>query len=245
MCKKQEYERNLTKNFFRLPNEVFNQNLSSAEFLVFSYLVSCAPRFNPSTRHISNATGLSKPTVLKAIAGLEKRGLIQRTTRERANQKPIYGIIPPTKWPMIRMVKVIDHTGQDICPVLDKSFDHIQDEQDLKSRLASRQPNERSVLFEDLLRLITDKIASKEHFNIPSVVAGWLESHQPDFDAESLMTAIRPKFSGPRGAKIFEEIRSAAINAFDLATAEKARSQNALVNFLNDRQLSNQNKESV
>ena len=68
-----------TKNFYMMPNEVFNLGLDSYEFMILSYLVR---RMNsdsecwPSFKIMSMDLGISVSTLEDRIAKLENRKLI-------------------------------------------------------------------------------------------------------------------------------------------------------------------------
>ena len=68
-----------TKNFYMMPNDVFNLGLDPYEFMIFSYLVR---RMNvdsecwPSFKTMSMDLGISVSTLEDRIAKLEKRKLI-------------------------------------------------------------------------------------------------------------------------------------------------------------------------
>lgn len=67
-------------NFFSLPNEIFELNLSASAFLVYCYLRRCADRKThqcyPSYETISEAVGLCRNTVQKCVCELVDMGLI-------------------------------------------------------------------------------------------------------------------------------------------------------------------------
>ena len=68
------------KNFFPVPNEIFNLGLTDGEILVYTYLMRCENRKTfkcfPSYTTISNAIGRSRNSVKKYVHGLEAKGLI-------------------------------------------------------------------------------------------------------------------------------------------------------------------------
>jgi predicted transcriptional regulator len=76
----QNWKRDAIKNYFPLPNEIFSLGLSGGEILVYSYLMYCEDRktfqCHPSYRTIGEAVGMSKNTVRKYVAELEKKLLI-------------------------------------------------------------------------------------------------------------------------------------------------------------------------
>ena len=68
-------------NFFSLPNEIFDLELSASAFLVYCYLRRCANREThqcyPSYETISEAVGLCRNTVQKCVCELVDMGLIR------------------------------------------------------------------------------------------------------------------------------------------------------------------------
>lgn len=77
---KQYPKRNVIKNYFPLPNEIFCLGLSAGEIAVYAYLMYCEDRksfqCHPSYRTISRAVGLSRNTVKKYVSTLEEKRLI-------------------------------------------------------------------------------------------------------------------------------------------------------------------------
>lgn len=86
-----------TKNFYMMPNEVFNLGLDPYEFMILSYLVR---RMNsesecwPSFKTMSEDLGISISTLEKRIPKMEKRGLIsvRKHTTEGKHQNNVYTI---------------------------------------------------------------------------------------------------------------------------------------------------------
>lgn len=80
------------KNFFILPNDIFNLRLDAYEFLIYSYLVSCAGKSNicwPSLQTMSRMLGLSTNTIVRKIDSLIAKQLIDKenTTSKMKNGK--------------------------------------------------------------------------------------------------------------------------------------------------------------
>ena len=73
-------KRDLVKNYFPVPNEVFLLGLSPGELAAYSYLLFCEDRSTyqcwPSFKTTGKATGMSTNTVRKYVRMLEDRGLI-------------------------------------------------------------------------------------------------------------------------------------------------------------------------
>ena len=69
-----------TKEFYRLPNSIFDLGLTPIQFALYSYLVSCAGNKNycwPSLEKICAKTGIGISAVQKHLKILEKRQIIQ------------------------------------------------------------------------------------------------------------------------------------------------------------------------
>ena len=86
-------KRDAIKNYFPLPNEIFNLDLLSGEITVYSFLVRCEDRktfqCHPSYKTIGKALKMSRNTVRKYVKGLEEKRLIatERTTVTLKNGK--------------------------------------------------------------------------------------------------------------------------------------------------------------
>ena len=67
-------------NFFPLPNEIFNMDLSAGEIALYSYLMRMEDRETyscyPSFKTIGKALKMSRNTVMKYVHSLEEKGLI-------------------------------------------------------------------------------------------------------------------------------------------------------------------------
>ena len=79
--KKNLAKRDPIKNYFPLPNEIYQLGLSSGAIAVYGYLLRIEDRTTyqcyPSYSTIGSAVGMSKNTVRKYVAELEERRLIQ------------------------------------------------------------------------------------------------------------------------------------------------------------------------
>ena len=73
-------KRDVVKNYFPLPNEIFSLGLSPGELSVYSFLMYCEERKSfqcyPSYKTIGDAVGVSKNTVKKYVDGLVQKRLI-------------------------------------------------------------------------------------------------------------------------------------------------------------------------
>ena len=77
-----------TKEFYRLPNSIFDLGLTPIQFTLYSYLVSCAGSKNycwPSLETISAKTGIGISAVQKHLKILEKRQIIRIGKRKTRN----------------------------------------------------------------------------------------------------------------------------------------------------------------
>ena len=98
-------KRDPIKNYFPLPNEIFQLGLSHGAIAVYGYLLRIEDRStyqcHPSYATIGKAVGMSRNTVRKYVQELEERGLI-RTERtsiitqdgRKQNGSLLYTILP-------------------------------------------------------------------------------------------------------------------------------------------------------
>ena len=74
-------KRDPVKNYFPLPNEIYQLGLSHGAIAVYGYLLRIEDRrtyqCHPSYATIGKAVGMSNNTVRKYVAGLEEKGLIR------------------------------------------------------------------------------------------------------------------------------------------------------------------------
>ena len=98
-------KRDAIKNYFPLPNEIFNLNLSSGEIAVYSFLMRCEDRktfhCHPSYKTIGKALKMSQNTVRKYVVGLiDKKLITAEPTKIRSidgrkrNGSLLYTILP-------------------------------------------------------------------------------------------------------------------------------------------------------
>ena len=70
------------RNFFPLPNAIFDLGLTAEEIAVYAFLMKCEDRRTytcyPSYKTIARAIGKSKNTVIKYVNMLEEKGLITK-----------------------------------------------------------------------------------------------------------------------------------------------------------------------
>ena len=103
--KKSWTKRDPIKNYFPLPNEIYQLGLSPGAIAVYGYLLRIEDRTtyqcHPSYATIGNAVGMSNNTVRKYVMELEERSLIRTehtsiTTRDgrRQNGSLLYTILP-------------------------------------------------------------------------------------------------------------------------------------------------------
>ena len=105
MRKQSWTKRDPIKNYFPLPNEIYQLGLSPRAIAVYGYLLSIEDRQTyeayASYNTIGNATRMSANTVSKYVAELEERSLIrtERTTvttkdGRKRNGRLLYHILP-------------------------------------------------------------------------------------------------------------------------------------------------------
>ena len=93
------------RNFFPLPNAIFDLGLTAEEIAVYAFLMKCEDRRTytcyPSYKTIGRAIGKSKNTVIKYVNMLEEKGLITKhktfvvTKDGKAwNENLMFGIAP-------------------------------------------------------------------------------------------------------------------------------------------------------
>ena len=74
-------KRDPVKNYFPLPNEIYQLGLSHGAIAVYGYLLRIEDRrtyqCHPSYATIGKAVGMSNNTVRKYVTGLEEKGLIR------------------------------------------------------------------------------------------------------------------------------------------------------------------------
>ena len=86
-------KRDPVKNYFPLPNEIYQLGLSHGAIAVYGYLLRIEDRrtyqCHPSYATIGKAVGMSRNTVRKYVQELEERGLIRT---ERTSTSTIAGL---------------------------------------------------------------------------------------------------------------------------------------------------------
>ena len=98
-------KRDPVKNYFPLPNEIYQLGLSHGAIAVYGYLLRIEDRrtyqCHPSYATIGKAVGMSRNTVCKYVRLLEEKGLIrtERTTvtlkdGRKRNGSLLYTILP-------------------------------------------------------------------------------------------------------------------------------------------------------
>jgi hypothetical protein len=77
------------KNFYMLPNGIFNLKLDAYEFLIYSYLVSCAGIKGecwPSIQTMNRVLGISTHTAIRKIDSLIAKRLIDKENTTSINR---------------------------------------------------------------------------------------------------------------------------------------------------------------
>ena len=75
-----------SKEFFRLPNKIFDVPMTPIQFTIYAYLVFCAGSKGycwPSIKTISDRTGISKTSVNEHLKILAKRQIIEIGKQKR------------------------------------------------------------------------------------------------------------------------------------------------------------------
>lgn len=78
-----------TREFFRLPNNIFDLGLTPIQFMLYAYLVCCAGSKGycwPSQKTISAKTGIGTTSVQEYLKLLEKRQIIKISKRRRSGR---------------------------------------------------------------------------------------------------------------------------------------------------------------
>lgn len=90
-------KRDPDKNYFKVPNEIFNIGLDYREISLYTYLLRCENRETyqcyPSYKTIGKAIDMSENTVAKYVRQLEEKGLIytEPTIMQSKGGKPLNG----------------------------------------------------------------------------------------------------------------------------------------------------------
>ena len=91
--RKKKLHRELAKNYFPLPNCIYQLGLSAGAIVVYGYMLYIENRetyqCHASYATIGNAVGMSRNTVRKYVQELERRGLIlTRTHNDHHSRRP-------------------------------------------------------------------------------------------------------------------------------------------------------------
>ena len=90
-----------SKEFFRLPNNIFDVPMTPIQFTIYAYLVCCAGSKGycwPSIKTISDRTGISKTSVNEHLKILAKRQIIEIEKQKRpgsAYKNNTYTLLDP------------------------------------------------------------------------------------------------------------------------------------------------------
>lgn len=80
-----------TKEFFRLPNNIFDLKLDPIQFMLYAYLVSCSGSKGycwPSQKTISAKTGIGATSVQEHLKVLAKRQMVSISKHRNAGGRP-------------------------------------------------------------------------------------------------------------------------------------------------------------
>ena len=105
-------KRSAEKNYFMVPNEIFDIGLGYQEISLYSYLLRCENRETyqcyPSYKTIGKAIGMCENTVAKYVRQLEEKGLIytEPTIMQSKDGKPLNGNLLYTIRPIPGVLEV-------------------------------------------------------------------------------------------------------------------------------------------
>jgi predicted transcriptional regulator len=99
------------KGFTKIPNWIFQFNMTSHELVVFVVLSHHLPRAYPSLERIAKMTGLSRSSVIRALSSLETKGLLIRIRGEFKTTHYKIRLKPPTD--MEKLLNTIDQCQGD------------------------------------------------------------------------------------------------------------------------------------
>ena len=105
------------KNFFILPNEIFNMGLDTYSFMVYAYLVSCAGMRKccwPSLETMHRKLGIAISTIKDRLVILEKRKFISIEKHYGVGKykNNLYHILPLDNPDIYRDINAIDEPGE-------------------------------------------------------------------------------------------------------------------------------------
>ena len=164
------------RNFFPLPNAIFDLGLTAEEIAVYAFLMKCEDRRTytcyPSYKTIGRAIGKSKNTVIKYVNMLEEKGLITKhktfvvTKDGKAwNGNLMFGIAPiRDAWDVYYYHQMWDRNEQYKLATIETGYrNELKDNlADLLQQIQARQslPNADYYLF--LLRKIKDELQQQK-----------------------------------------------------------------------------------
>ena len=210
MSRKSAYSKDLTGQYFKLPNGIFGASLKPSAFKVFAYLVCGSEKFHPSHRQIASATDLNKRTVEESLRVLSAAGIIQASPYEKGI-KQTYEIVPFRYWAKKsdpnEVGEKTPHSGQETYPQPGQRLPHIQEDQYLANAAGSKAGSD--VVSETLtkaLKVLRPLILNRKYYDLPHHLALLFEDNTPDFSLDELVNQLHRSFSGTKGEEIFRQI---------------------------------------
>ena len=100
MKNKNELHKNVKKNYFKCPNDVFNVGMHIQCVGFYCFLISLPEDFNPSITYLSKRLRISRTTVIRYFNYLEKIGLIKKIEYGNIKNKKVtrYELVPNGQW---------------------------------------------------------------------------------------------------------------------------------------------------
>lgn len=89
---------NLNKNYFKIPLNLFDLNLSINSIGLYTFLLSCAEDFNPSVTFLSRKLKVSRNTVYKYLNELKLANTLSILTEPSEGEVTKYQFIQPSNW---------------------------------------------------------------------------------------------------------------------------------------------------
>ncbi len=98
MKNKNEILNKLKKNYFKIPNKIFEVNLSATAIAMYCYLAKNREDFNPSVSTIAKSLKLSKTTTIKYLKELQNRNIINQYEAGAERRVSKYEFIKGNDW---------------------------------------------------------------------------------------------------------------------------------------------------
>lgn len=88
----------IKKNFFKVPNRIFEYGLSPNAFLIYSEFVSQSEEFNPSVSYLCKKLKMSRATIHRSIQELLDRNFINCIEKGGLGRLSKYELVHPKYW---------------------------------------------------------------------------------------------------------------------------------------------------